>query len=167
MRTLKRIRWTALALLFLFFVILSGIFIGFTATNTVPASHAGTVNDNITADQLAPPECAGISINNIVDLSAGESPTSGNDLILGTSGSDIVDGGDGDDCILGGAGDDQDCIILIFGICLGKLPGLKGGNGNDVIIGGDGDDYLDGGNNTDICYGNAGSNNFTDCESTP
>ena len=163
-----KFRWLALILLFLFFIILNGIFIGFTATNTLPKRRAGMVDGNISLEQLVPPECAGITIANIIDLSAGETPTSENDLILGTSGRDIVDGGAGDDCILGGADDDKDCMILMFGFCIGESPGLKGGEGNDVIIGGDGNDYIDGGDGeNDICYGNAGNNQINNCETTP
>ena len=123
------------------------------------------VQNPITPDDLKPPECSGIMLDNLVQIGV-DTPTNGNDLILGTSGSDTIDGRSGDDCIVGGGGDDS----------------LSGGNGDDVILGGDGadqlygdnkddtlyggsgDDLLDGGNKTDVCYGEAGTDTFVNCE---
>ena len=132
-----------------------GIVLGSATANSVPETFASETNHGISANQLAPVECSGINLTNIVDLSQGNFPTAGNDLIIGTTGVDIVDGGNGNDCILGGGGDDQVCNT--WGFLCAFLPqffldGLSGGNGNDVIIGGKGTDAAIGGGGTDTCY---------------
>lgn len=68
------------------------------------------------------PTCLGTPVT--VDLSAGDKPTGGNDVVLGTSGDDVVNGLGGNDTICGGGG-------------------------NDTIQGGAGDDFLDGGTGSD------------------
>ena len=167
---LKRVRWQALVLLVLLFSITLGIIIGSTAANTVPSSYASESIHARTIEQLTPPECTGMGLNNLIVISAANQETVGtdlNDLILGTSGKDYIEAGKGNDCVVGGGGDDQACRVYIFGMCIGKKPGLLGNQGDDVILGGDGDDYINGGAKTDICYGGAGSNQFKQCESTP
>lgn len=75
-----------------------------------------------------------------VDLNLGQSPTSGDDVILGTPGSDVINGMDGNDVICGQGGDD-----------------VIGGNaGDDVIFGEDGDDSIFGGSGNDTIRGDAG-----------
>lgn len=64
-----------------------------------------------------------------VDLSKGEEPTSGDDIILGTKGDDIIRAGKGNDVICGLEGD-------------------------DIIYGGDGRDMVDVGSGDDVFYGN-------------
>ena len=167
---LKRVRWQALVLLILLFLITLGIVIGSATANIVPSSYASETSHIRTIAQLTPPECAGMGLTNLIVVPAPDQETAGtnlNDLILGTSGKDYIDGGGGNDCIVGGGEDDQRCWFYLFGICLGKTPALLGGDGNDVILGGDGDDYIDGGGGTDTCYGGADSNRFKQCESTP
>lgn len=101
--------------------------------------------------------CNGLNIT--VDIAAGERPTAGDDVILGTSaadfiragtgndticaqgGSDVIVAGDGNDYVEGGDGDDE----------------IRGGTGNDVIFGGTGADLLDGGNGDDEIFGEAGN----------
>lgn len=85
-----------------------------------------------------PTTCDGYPIT--VDMAAGETQTSGNDVILGTSGDDSIGGGAGDDVICGRGGNDN----------------LWGQAGNDRIFGGDGDDRVRGGAGNDVLFGQAG-----------
>ena len=167
----KRIRWQALVLLVLFFLIILGMMVGSATANIVPSSYASESTHPRTIEQLTPPECAGMGLTNLIVISAPNQTTQGtnaNDLILGTTGQDEIIGQQGNDCIIGGGGDDRQCLIEFFGMCMGPSPSLNGNQGKDVILGGDGDDYIDGGQgSSDICYGNAGSNQFDNCESTP
>jgi Ca2+-binding RTX toxin-like protein len=91
----------------------------FSAANTVPASHAGQSALSIGAQDLAPPQCAGMGLTTVVTNGAG---TAGNDLVLGTAVGETLNGNNGNDCLVGGGGDDF----------------LKGGAGTDVCIGGGG-----------------------------
>lgn len=75
-----------------------------------------------------------------VDLAAGDLPTAGHDVILGTSSSDVIAAGAGDDVVCGGGGDDV----------------VWGQGGDDVIYGDDGDDKLRGGDGDDLLFGGAG-----------
>lgn len=79
--------------------------------------------------------CAGMAVT--VDLNNGQSPTSGDDVILGTPGADVIDGLGGNDVICGEDGDDT----------------IDGGDGDDTIYGADGDDRLNGGNGDDELSG--------------
>lgn len=93
-----------------------------------------------------------------VELRLGQTPTRGDDVIIGTEGPDTISGsrGDdvictlgGDDVVSGGSGDD----IIAGG------PGadrLRGGSGEDILNGGDGNDSLYGGRNRDTLAGDAG-----------
>ena len=145
MLRLKRIRWQALVLLVLIFSITLGIIIGSAAANIVPASYASESNHTVSAQDLAPPECANMGLVNIISLSEGESPKNTNNLILGTSGNDTINGKKGNDCIIGGGGNDE----------------IYGKRGDDVILGGDGDDIIVGGRDNDTCYGNDGNDTLT------
>lgn len=93
-----------------------------------------------------------------VRLLDGDSPTAGDDVILGTSASETIDAlaGDdrvcslgNDDTILGGAGDDY----IAAG---GGNDQVDGGGGADRILGGSGDDDLQGGAGKDVMFGAAG-----------
>lgn len=108
----------------------------------------------------------------VVDLALGESPTSGQDLILGTpqddqivaDAGDFVCGGPGNDSItfnsptadlttgtvFGGAGDDV--------IDLGALGGASvwAGSGDDTVAGSAGNDELNGNSGSDRIWGRAG-----------
>ncbi len=118
----------------------------------------------------APALCGGLAVT--VDLAQGQSPTAGNDVVLGTAGDDVIDalggddtvcGLDGNDTIIGGAGTDS-----LYG-----GPGndsVQGDGDADQLFGDSGDDALDGGAGTDICTpGNTGENAGDaapiDCES--
>ena len=110
--------------------------------------------------------CAGRLVT--VDLSAGQTPTNGNDVILGTSGDDVINGRGGRDIICGGHGKDvirggagRDIVHggggrdRIFGG--GANDTLMGQAGPDVVNGGAGNDHIVGGVGNDLCRGNAGS----------
>ena len=92
------------------------------ATNTVPPTNASEQSFPITANDIRPPQCAGLFLTNIVSGSVTITGTSGNDLILGSALPDIISGLGGDDCILGGGGIDV----------------IDGGAGSDICIGGPG-----------------------------
>lgn len=141
--------WKAAAYLLLLVavVVLVSVLTAVAAGNTVASSRADVNSAAVTGNDLKPDACAGININAVIDLGAGDSATTGNDLILGTAGNDAVIRGDvGDDCILGGAGNES--IFLFFG-------GIYGEDGDDVLIGGPG---------WDVCRGGGGNNTYIDCE---
>ena len=121
-----------------------------------------------------------------VNLGAGHTPTSGDDVILGTAGADAIvasggndticgqDGNDtinagpGDDWVDAGAGDDTvfglDGNDTVFGrsgddvIVTGNDDDVASGdNGDDVINGGAGNDSLDGGAGNDELFGQSGN----------
>lgn len=100
-------------------VLLALLVFAFTASNTVPASHAGQSVRSIGAQDIAPPECAGMGLTTVVTSGAGGA---GNDLVLGTAVGETLAGKGGNDCLVGGGGDDF----------------LRGGAGTDVCIGGGG-----------------------------
>ncbi len=105
--------------------------------------------------EVNPPSCDGRAIT--VDLNQGDSPTAGNDVILGTPGPDTIDGLAGNDRICSGAGGDT----VQGGVGLDRLFGQ---NGADTLKGGADDDTLNGGKGTDTCVGNAGTDTATACE---
>jgi Ca2+-binding RTX toxin-like protein len=118
-------RLTGLGLVLL---LLSSLMSAMAATNMVAKSGLGELSRSIAADDLKPPQCAGIALSNLVLATELISGTAENDLILGGPGADVISGGGGDDCILGGGGDDT----------------LSGGAGTDVCLGGAGTDTIDG-----------------------
>lgn len=83
--------------------------------------------------------CRGVAVT--VNLSDGDIPTAGDDVILGTAFDDVIDGLAGNDLICAGGGDDK----------------VQGGEGKDRIFGGNGDDELFGGPDRDRMYGGAGN----------
>ena len=93
------------------------------ATNVIEQSRAGQQNRPITANELKPPECAALDLQEIrVVGRQGGAGHAG--LVLGTDGDDTLLGGGGPDCILGGAGNDK----------------INAGGGGDICIGGPGVD---------------------------
>lgn len=92
-----------------------------TSSNIVAESGVEYQTQEVTADQLKPPDCNGLSLSSYYVNSDGSTT---NDLVLGSSGSDALNGNEGNDCIVGGSGDDT----------------LDGGDGMDICIGGDGTD---------------------------
>lgn len=98
--------------------------------------------------------CFGLPVD--VDLNLGQSPTNGDDVILGTPGNDTINGLGGNDYICGGDGFDT-----IFGSAGDDY--IKGGNddGTDTaandLFGGSGDDNIYGGPYDDYLYGQGGA----------
>ena len=112
-----------------------------------------------------------------VNLSLGDAPTEGDDVILGTDGDDVINGlggndvicgeggndiinaGNGADTVFGGAGAD----VINAGQGRDTVYGqsgddfVSGGRGKDTIVGGGGDDDLRGNNGTDTISGGAGN----------
>jgi hypothetical protein len=133
------------------FLVLISTLIAVAASNTVAGSRADWDIKVVSPNELKPSQCSGINLTNIVDIGAGETGTSANDLILGTDKADAeIRGGDGHDCILGGKGNERQKIGKDWG------PGIFGEGGNDVIIGGPG--------NSDHCDGGSGTNTYYSCE---
>lgn len=122
--------------------------------------------------------CNGLAVT--VDIGAGETPTSGADVILGTTGvdaisslggadticaldgADTINGGMGVDTIFAGKGDDtiggQGGVDTIYGE--GGNDMVFGGMGNDQIWGGTGDDDLRGQGGNDVLHGEDGVDQF-------
>jgi hypothetical protein len=97
--------------------------VAMTVTIVIPPSHAGQMSRQITANELKPPECAALDLQQI--RIAGTPPSAGQGaLLLGTSGDDRLIGGGSDDCVVGGAGDDD----------------INPGGGIDICLGGAGVD---------------------------
>jgi hypothetical protein len=116
-------------------------------------------NQTVTSSSytVAPPGvCDGRTVT--VNLAFGQSPTTGNDVILGRPTADTINGLGGDDRICGGGGNDT----LNGGIGNDRLLGqagadrLIGGAGNDRLDGGAGNDRVDGGDGADTLLGNVG-----------
>ncbi len=124
--------------------------------NLDPRIAGGTVDMGAYEGAFQPPTCGGEAIT--VDIGAGDSPTPGDDVILGTPGDDIIFGGAGNDKICGGDGDDllvgQDGDDTIFG---GDGNDSASGNaGDDVLVGENGSDRLFGGSGRDVVFGGPG-----------
>lgn len=97
-----------------------------------------------------------------VNLANGQTPTSGDDVILGTNGDDVIDALGGNDiiCAQGGndtihAGSGRDRVFGQDG-----KDTISGGRGADVIDGGTGNDELHGNNGNDTLRGDRGNDNL-------
>ena len=143
------------------------------------ASNATIITTmNISESKVAPTTaatCQGFPVT--VNLAMGQSPTSGNDVILGTEGADVIRALGGNDiiCALGGndrinAGAGDDIVDAgpgndrVFGIggddaLFGGQGGdqMFGGPGFDVLVGQRGNDRLSGGSGDDLMYGDNGN----------
>jgi len=97
--------------------------------------------------EVTAPTCNGLVVT--VDLGAGEVPTSGADVILGTAGPDVINALGGDDTVCAGAGND----IVVGGAGNDTIFGEAG---NDDLRGQSGDDTIDGGLGDDLIRGHAG-----------
>jgi Ca2+-binding RTX toxin-like protein len=86
--------------------------------------------------------CNGLAVT--VDIGAGDTPTNGADVILGTSGNDTIYALGGNDVVCAGDGDDT----------------VIGAGGNDTIFGQGGNDTISGNAGNDSLYGNAGNDNL-------
>ncbi|MFT7473545.1 MAG: Ca2+-binding RTX toxin-like protein [Verrucomicrobiales bacterium] len=93
-----------------------------------------------------------------VDLSKGEAPTAGDDIIRGTSGNDVINGLAGNDTICSLQGDDTinggDGFDKIFAGLGNDI--INGGTGNDRLVGGSGNDTINGDNGNDRIQGGDG-----------
>lgn len=87
--------------------------------------------------------CNGLPVT--VDISLGQVPTTGNDVILGTAAADTIDALAGNDTVCGGGGADT----------------LKGNTGNDTLLGEAGADKLLGAAGTDTLNGGADNDTIT------
>ena len=107
-------------------------------------------------EPIPPSTCHGRAVT--VDLSRGELPTEGDDVILGTPQRDVIDALGGNDrvCALGGAD------VVVGGPGRDRIDGgrgadrLYGGDARDVIIARAGADWVDGGRGRDRISGNQG-----------
>jgi Ca2+-binding RTX toxin-like protein len=123
---MNRKRIALLTIIILLTVILISITSALSAGNTVPATRLSDQGFATTISDLAPPECAGLDLTNIVVVTGWlTSGTDAGDLILGRNTGDVIFGGLGEDCIVSGGGNDS-------------LYGSEGTN--DVCIGGPGND---------------------------
>ncbi len=123
------------------------------------AGEAGDIEDAGAAYVFTvdPPQfCNGELVT--VNLAAGDVPTDGPDVILGTNGPDVIDAGAGKDviCAEGGAdtidaGDGNDTIFGGAG-----ADSIQAGKGNDTVNGNGGDDFVVGGKGNDTLNGDAG-----------
>ena len=156
--TMRTKKFRNLVLIVLLTLVLVSVVSALAATNVVPVTHLSGQTSEITAREMAPPECDSIR-NTLEDYFVCSSTTCNgngntNELILGTAGDDTIDGKNGDDCIVGGGGNDA----------------LYRGNGNDVLVGGPGSDNLYGEGrpfDTDICVDDPSTTSYSDCEVTP
>ena len=103
-----------------------------------------------------------------VDLAAGDSPTDGADVIVGTDGPDIINAGAGNDTICAGGGDD---IINAGNGADTVFAGdgddtIQAGQGRDTVDAGDGDDFVSGGRGKDALNGRAGNDDLRGNEGT-
>lgn len=119
----RLLRWIAPGLAI---AVAGGAAVSFTAANVVPLSNAGVSAQALTLSQLAPSQCAGLSLGHLV-VATGSNTVgpSGGDLILGRAGTGTytLKGGAGNDCIVAGGGP-------------GTRNTLDGGGGaGDVCIG--------------------------------
>ena len=131
----------------------------------VEAIAAGWISSNRTlvdgwleqAILAVDPRCSG-RVPTVL-IGAGELPTAGDDVIIGTPGDDTIDGLGGNDWICGRDGNDTltggDGKDRLFGD--GGNDALFGGEDRDVLQGGQGHDFLDGGPRIDRLSGNAGN----------
>ena len=134
-----RRRFVRLAGVIVAVAVVSTLVVSYTATNTVPLTHAGRSNQTLQLGQLTPTQCASITIARLIVASANTTTgTSQKDLILGKKGpgSFSYNGSGGDDCIVAGGGP-------------GTTNTINGGNGNDICIGAPG-----------------ATNNFSSCAKT-
>ncbi len=105
--------------------------------------------------------CQGLTVT--VNIGAGQLPTIGDDVIIGTEGDDFIPGSPGRDTICGLGGDD----VIDGGIGFDSIDGgdgndtINAGRGADTVEGGLGDDVIRGGQGLDIINGGSGNDEIT------
>ncbi len=186
LRRLRNIRIKRLVPLVIIALFLSVVF---TATASGVSMPPEVSIDEIqhgapTADELAPPECQGMSFDGWILI--GDTDPGGTLLVIGSGADDTFDRSSSNDetCIIGGDGDDtltggrRDDIILagngndvVYGdngrdeIYGGAgVDWLFGENGNDTLYGEGDMDFIFGGNGSDVCYGGDGFDWIFSCE---
>lgn len=107
-------------------LIVASVATAFAAGIIVASSNVDEKSVPVTAEDLKPSACGGLSLTQVISGSGILTGSSGNDLIIGSSGADTIDGLGGNDCILGGGGNDS----------------LIGNEGNDVCLSGPGNDIF-------------------------
>jgi len=108
-------------------------------SNTV--SHLGA--GDLAAVRRLYPDDSGSHCNGLVatvEIGRGQSPTNGDDVIVGTEGNDVIDGLGGNDVICALGGDDR----------------VMGGFGDDIVFGGTGNDTIHGDHGRDELWGQDG-----------
>jgi len=104
---MRKLFWQAAAVVVI--AALAGrVALAMTATDTVPASHAGQIVTAITPNTLKPAACNAITLTNLVVASGSTTTgTAANDLILGRNGNNTLGATlplNGSDCCVGSAG---------------------------------------------------------------
>ena len=153
---MKRKFQRKLIMLILLLLIILGAGSALAAANIVPPTRiGGYFGPAITPNDLKPPECSAIHVDQIITGSGTiNGPNNSSSLILGSSGDDVITASNSGqpglypNCIMGGAGNDR----------------IYGRKHDEIILGGPGDDYIDGGGGYDICYGGGGNDTFVNCE---
>ena len=151
---MKRISLPKLLLLSLLLLVTISAGSALAATNNIPLTRLDEyTSPPITPNDLKPPECNSIDLNNLVVGSGNIKGTDNNDLILGSNINDRINPTKKGDaftanCIVAGAGDDD----------------IRGKDRDEIILGGPGNDDIRGGDGYDICYGGPGDDWFKDCE---
>jgi hypothetical protein len=150
---MKRKFQRKLIMLILLLLIILGAGSALAAANIVPPTSIGEYfGPAITPNDLKPPECSAIHVDQITAGSGIINGTASNNLILGSAGPDTITASNQGsrwltNCIVGGAGNDR----------------IYGSKKDEIILGGPGDDYIDGGGGYDICYGGGGNDTFVNC----
>lgn len=117
----RNVRAWAFIPAFIVLVAVLGLVHGSTTANSIPASRAGISFHPTTAQQLAPPECAGMNLTSVAWKDNGNlNGSNGNDLLLGSDNTNRINGRNGNDCIVIGSRNNNR---------------INGGGGNDVCIG--------------------------------
>ena len=152
---------------------------GLDSDSTVPIEvTSGMHVEGIDVAMATIKRCRGLVVT--VDIGAGDVPTTGDDVILGTEGADAINGLSGNDTICGLGGNDNlnggnGADLIVGGDGADRISGqggddelygdgeadvINGGVGKDEIWGGDGDDDLRGQGDNDVLYGEAGVDQF-------
>lgn len=108
----------------------------------------GASEITVTVPGAPPVLCNGQEIT--VNLGAGEMPTDGDDVILGTNEDDVINAGAGNDTVCALKGDD----VIDAGV---GADTVLGGSGSDTIRGDRGNDTLKGGGGADFIFAGRGN----------
>jgi Ca2+-binding RTX toxin-like protein len=114
-----------------------------TSTTQTP-SFLSEVQPRIDAleQQIAPQRTGGGISADASTAATSSTPTSGDDILVGTPGNDLISALAGNDTVIALAGDDR----------------IFGGPGRDDIVAGGGNDFADGGIGDDLIFGGIGPN---------